>query len=102
MIVAAWREEVFTKVDVLATAATQVPAQDIEGSDLSLTWALIRLTNPINLLGLPAISLPCGFTKAALPIGLQLIGRWWDESTVFRAAHAYEQATDWHTRRPPV
>jgi len=93
---------VFTKVDVLATAATQVPARDIEGSDLSLTWALIRLTNPINLLGVPAISVPCGFTKEKLPIGLQLIGRWWDEATVFRAAHAYEQATDWHTSRPPV
>ena len=102
MIVTAWRDDVFTKVDVLATAATQVPARDIEGSDLSLTWALIRLTNPINLLGLPAISVPCGFTKEKLPIGLQLIGRWWDEATVFRAARAYEQATDWHTSRPPV
>lgn len=102
MIVRDWRDEVFSKVDLLATAATQVPAVRIDGSDLSVTWSLIRLTNPINLLGLPAISVPCGFTSGNLPIGLQLVGRWWDEATVFRAAHAYEQATGWHTRRPPL
>ncbi len=102
MIVRDWRDEVFSKVDLLATAATQIPAARIDGSDLSVTWSLIRLTNPINLLGLPAISVPCGFTGNNLPIGLQLVGRWWDEATVFRAAHAYEQATDWHTRRPPL
>jgi aspartyl-tRNA(Asn)/glutamyl-tRNA(Gln) amidotransferase subunit A len=102
MIVRDWRDEVFSKIDLLATAATQIPAARIDGSDLSVTWSLIRLTNPINLLGLPAISLPCGFTNANLPIGLQLVGRWWDEATVLRAAHAYEQATDWHTRRPPL
>ncbi len=102
MIVRDWSDEVFSKVDLLATAATQIPAARINGSDLSVTWSLIRLTNPINLLGLPAISVPCGFTGTNLPIGLQLVGRWWDEATVFRAAHAYEQATDWHARRPPL
>ncbi|MCH8920618.1 MAG: hypothetical protein IIA23_07935, partial [Chloroflexi bacterium] len=46
--------------------------------------------------------IPCGFTNGGLPIGLQLVGRWWDEATVLRAAHAYQQATDWHTRAPPL
>ena len=52
--------------------------------------------------GLPALSLPCGFTRAGLPVGLQLVGRPFDEATVLRAGHAYEQATEWHTRKAPV
>ena len=58
-------------------------------------------TTPFNLSATPAISLPCGFTAAGLPIGLQLAGRRYDEATVLRAAWAYEQATPWHERRPP-
>ena len=55
-----------------------------------------------NLAGLPAISVPCGFTPETLPVGLQLTGRAWDEATLFRLAHAYERATTWHQQRPPV
>jgi aspartyl-tRNA(Asn)/glutamyl-tRNA(Gln) amidotransferase subunit A len=55
-------------------------------------------TIPVNMAGLPAISLPCGFHQE-MPIGLQLIGNLLDESTVLRAAHAYEQATEWHKQR---
>ena len=57
-----------------------------------------------NMTGLPALVLPCGFSAGppALPIGLQLYGRAFDEGTLFRVGHAYEQATDWHTRRPPI
>jgi aspartyl-tRNA(Asn)/glutamyl-tRNA(Gln) amidotransferase subunit A len=55
---------------------------------------------PFNLSGLPALALPCGFTSDGLPISLQLAGRPFDEATVLRAGHAYEQATEWHTRRP--
>jgi aspartyl-tRNA(Asn)/glutamyl-tRNA(Gln) amidotransferase subunit A len=62
--------------------------------------ALLRLTRPGNLSGLPAISLPCGFSSKGLPIGLQLIGRRLDEATLLRAAHAYEDATAWHQRFP--
>lgn len=58
-------------------------------------------TIPVNLAGLPGISVPCGLA-GGLPIGLQLIGRPFDEATVLRAAHAYEQAAPWHTQRPPV
>jgi len=61
--------------------------------------ALLSLTRPANLSGLPAISVPCGFSRG-LPIGLQLIGRRFDEATVLRAAYAYEQATPWHGRFP--
>ncbi len=64
--------------------------------------ALIRLTRPFNFSGHPACSLPCGFTAAGLPIGLQLVGRPFDEATVLRTADAYQRATDWHTRRPPL
>jgi aspartyl-tRNA(Asn)/glutamyl-tRNA(Gln) amidotransferase subunit A len=63
--------------------------------------ALLSLTRPGNLTGLPAISIPCGFSPEGLPIGLQLIGRRFDEAGVFRAAYAYEQATPWHRRFPP-
>jgi aspartyl-tRNA(Asn)/glutamyl-tRNA(Gln) amidotransferase subunit A len=102
MAVRAWRDEVFSKFDLIATASTQTTATPIEASDLSVVFLLIRLTNPLNLLGVPAISVPCGISPTGLPIGLQLAGRWWDETTVLRAAHAYEQATDWHTKHPPL
>ena len=60
------------------------------------------MTYAFSLLGLPAISIPCGFTKAGLPIGLQLIGKPFDEANLLTVAHAYEQATDWHRRKPPL
>jgi len=56
----------------------------------------------VNVWGLPAISVPCGFTKGGLPIGLQIIGPWGDEARVLRVAHAYEQATTWHERVPDL
>jgi aspartyl-tRNA(Asn)/glutamyl-tRNA(Gln) amidotransferase subunit A len=59
-------------------------------------------TIPADMAGVPAISVPCGFTPSGLPVGLQLIGRALDEATVLRAAHAYERATDWHSRRPEL
>jgi len=61
---------------------------------------LLRNTRPINVWGLPAISIPCGFTPAGLPIGLQIIGPHWGEAKVLQLAHAYEQATAWHKREP--
>ncbi len=102
LLVEAWREDVFGEIDVVATASSIIAAPPIDQSDLSTTFSLIRNANPFNLLGTPAISLPCGFTGDGLPIGLQLVGRWFDEATVLCAAHAYESATDWHARRPPL
>ena len=62
----------------------------------------LRFTRPFNFSGHPACALPCGFTSDGLPIGLQIVGRPFDEATVLRAADAYQRATDWHTRRPPL
>ena len=94
-------------VDVLVTPTTPVPATRIGeqtvrygGVEESVLGAMIRCTAPFNGTGLPALSLPCGFTRAGLPIGLQIAGRPFDEATVLRAGFAYEQATDWHQRRP--
>ena len=59
------------------------------------------LTTPINLAGVPALSIPCGFSNG-LPLGLQIIGNHFDEATIYKVAHAYEQATDFHTRTPAI
>ena len=59
-----------------------------------------RYTSPAALAGLPALSVPCGFSDTGLPIGMQIIGKSFDESTLFRAGQAYESATEWHTRNP--
>jgi aspartyl-tRNA(Asn)/glutamyl-tRNA(Gln) amidotransferase subunit A len=96
-------------VDVLLVPATMTPAHRIgetlarlPGREMSSREALLRLMRPFNLTGLPAISIPCGFGAAGLPIGLQIAGQPFDEATVLRLAHAYEQQTDWHQRRPPL
>jgi aspartyl-tRNA(Asn)/glutamyl-tRNA(Gln) amidotransferase subunit A len=59
-------------------------------------------TVPINLAGIPALSVPCGFTAAGLPIGLQLIGKPFDEETILRLAYAFEQQTAYHRRKPSL
>jgi aspartyl-tRNA(Asn)/glutamyl-tRNA(Gln) amidotransferase subunit A len=59
-------------------------------------------TIPVNLAGLPGVSIPGGFTQSGLPIGLQLIAPAFDEATLLRVAHAYQGVTDWHTRKPPL
>ena len=74
----------------------------IGGTKTDVRSALIRLTRPFNFSGHPACSLPCGFTADGLPIGMQFVGRPFDEATVFRVADAYQRATDWHRRRPPL
>ena len=57
-------------------------------------------TISINLAGLPALSLPCGFAADGMPIGMQIIGKPFDEATILRVAHGYEQATEWHKKKP--
>jgi len=64
--------------------------------------AFLRLNIPYDLTGLPAISVPCGFSASGLPIGLQIAGRAFEEATILRVAHRYEQTTNWHTIRPTV
>ena len=99
--------EALETYDVLAlpTAAktAQVIADDpVITSKETASRAPYILTRFFNLAGVPAISVPCGFSSDGLPIGMQLGGRLNDESTVMRVAHAYEQSTDWHTQRPPA
>lgn len=94
-------ENIFADYDILLTPTTSIPAPPLEGTDaVGQARRLTRFTAPFNLTGLPALSLPCGFTSSGLPIGLQIIGRAWEEARVLQAGHSYEQATEWHTRRP--
>jgi aspartyl-tRNA(Asn)/glutamyl-tRNA(Gln) amidotransferase subunit A len=67
----------------------------------NLRVAVTMFTRLFNLTGHPAVAVPCGFTPAGLPASMQFVGRYFDEATVLRLAHAYEQATPWHKRCPP-
>jgi aspartyl-tRNA(Asn)/glutamyl-tRNA(Gln) amidotransferase subunit A len=94
---------VFSNVDLLVTPTTPVPPPTIEEAvRLGIEVELIRNTTPFNVYGLPTISIPCGFTSSGLPIGMQISGPRFGEAKVLALAHAYEQATDWHTRRPTL
>jgi aspartyl-tRNA(Asn)/glutamyl-tRNA(Gln) amidotransferase subunit A len=93
--------------DVLLAPATPLTAPAVDERRTTLgdgpsdvRAALIRLTRPFNFSGHPACAVPCGFSAGGLPIGMQLVGRPFDEATVLRAADAYQRLTDWHTRRP--
>ncbi|HET9590388.1 MAG TPA: amidase family protein, partial [Anaerolineales bacterium] len=78
-------------------------APTIEGHDaVEQAGRLTRFTAPFNLGGLPALSLPSGFTKEGLPIGLQIVGRAWTDAKVLNVGHAFEQATEWHKQRPVI
>jgi aspartyl-tRNA(Asn)/glutamyl-tRNA(Gln) amidotransferase subunit A len=90
--------DVFSRVDLLVMPTVITPSLQI--GDTAAGINLFRNTNLFNVFGLPAISVPCGFTTNGLPIGLQIIGPHWSEENVLRLAHAYEQATRWHLRRP--
>ena len=98
------------KVDVLVLPTGPVTAPPVESvpgiqsKEHSLTGLAGRIgfTGPFNLAGTPAISVPCGFSAAGMPMGLQIVGKPFDEETVLRVAHAYEQNTDWHNCRAPI
>lgn len=98
----------FREVDLLVMPTTPIaapPLAEVESDRGQLRpreLLLLRNTRPINVWGLPAISVPCGFTQAGLPIGLQLAAPHWGEARILRLAHAYEQATEWHKRTPPL
>ena len=102
--------EALEKVDVLVMPTSSIPASPIPaqagiGSKQEVLDGLSgrrSFTAPFNLANTPALSINCGFTSGGLPVGLQIAGKPFDEQTLFRVAHAYEQATDWHTRRPPI
>jgi len=100
---------VFQQVDLLATptciiAAPPYSTEEVKvgGTKMTLLDALGRLTRFANFIGLPAISVPCGFSEGGLPIGLQLIGRPFEEAEVLRAAHAYETSNQWRLHHPSL
>ncbi len=94
--------QVMERVDVLALPSSPRPAPAFEEFDPLATAMRPGFTAPFNLTGMPAVSIPCGFTRAGLPIGLQLGGRPFDEAAVLRTAYAYQQHARWHERRPPL
>ena len=93
--------EAFAKADLLLTPTTPNPAFAIGSkTDDPVTMYMEDVcTIPASLAGVPALSLPCGFTKDGLPIGMQLIGPAFEEGRVLMAGHRYQQATDWHAKR---
>jgi aspartyl-tRNA(Asn)/glutamyl-tRNA(Gln) amidotransferase subunit A len=95
-------EEAFRRADVIVTPTSPTTAFKLgEKTQDPLQMYLSDIyTISANLAGLPALSLPCGFDRQGMPIGMQIIGKRFDESTVLRVAHAYEQATEWHLRKP--
>ena len=99
-------EKVFEEVDVLVTPTVPIPPPTIaelkQNPDQlrERELILLRNTRPFNVWGLPAISIPCGFTESGLPIGLQIAGPHWQEAKVLQLAEAYEKATAWHKRKP--
>ena len=93
---------VLQKVDVLVTPTMTQPAAAFEGYDATSTVRGPSFTAPFNLTGLPAISVPCGFTASGLPVGMQIAGKPFDEPGVIRAAYAYQQEARWFEQRPSI
>lgn len=96
-------------VDILASPTTAIAAPRLEqqsvtiqGRDVHIREGLLRITRVFSAVGLPAISVPCGFTEDMLPVGLQLVGSPLSEPLLLRVAHAYQASTQWHTRFPDV
>jgi aspartyl-tRNA(Asn)/glutamyl-tRNA(Gln) amidotransferase subunit A len=106
------RDEVDARLatlDVLVSPTTPIAAPAVGDAEAVVGTArvpvrasLIRFTRPFNVTGHPVASIPCGLTPERLPVGLQIVGRPFDEVTVLRVADAYQRVTDWHTRRPPA
>jgi aspartyl-tRNA(Asn)/glutamyl-tRNA(Gln) amidotransferase subunit A len=97
-------DEAFKEVDVIVTPTMPTPAFKLgeKVQDPLQMYLSDIYTISVNLAGVPAIVVPCGLSSGKLPIGLQIIGRPFEEDKIIRAAYAYEQATDWHTKRPPL
>lgn len=98
-----------SELDLLLAPATPIVATPVGQTEVTIEHekydvrsSLTRFTRIFNLSGHPVCTVPCGLTAAGLPIGMQIVGRAFDEATVLRLADAYQRATDWHTRRPPI
>jgi aspartyl-tRNA(Asn)/glutamyl-tRNA(Gln) amidotransferase subunit A len=97
-------EDAFRNVDVIVTPTTPTAAFKVgeKTSDPLQMYLSDIFTISVNLAGVPAISIPCGFTSDNLPVGLQFIGKHFDEKSILKVTYAYEQSTDWHRRRPDL
>jgi aspartyl-tRNA(Asn)/glutamyl-tRNA(Gln) amidotransferase subunit A len=100
---------VLASVDVLALPTTILPAPgvgdlqiELGGTPVGAIEAIGRMTGPFNLTGLPALAVPCGFSSGGGPLGLQLVGRPFEEAGLLAIGHGYQAVTDWHRRRPPL
>jgi len=102
-LIAADFTRAFERCDLIAGPAAPSVAFDIgaQVDDPVQMYLGDLYTIPVNLAGLPGLSIPCGFGDRGRPVGLQIIGNYWDEGRMLAAAHAYQQATDWHSRVPP-
>jgi aspartyl-tRNA(Asn)/glutamyl-tRNA(Gln) amidotransferase subunit A len=97
-------DQAFERADVIAMPTSPIPPFRLgekTGDPLQMYLADV-FTVSANLAGLPGVSVPCGFSSNGLPIGFQLMGRMFDESTLLRVADAYERSTDWHVRSPSL
>jgi Asp-tRNA(Asn)/Glu-tRNA(Gln) amidotransferase A subunit family amidase len=102
-------QHAMAEVDVIVSPTNAIPAPRIDQTMINVrgreVWVMSlmpSLTMPHNLTGYPALTVPCGIASNGLPVGLQIVGRPFDETTVLRTGHAYERATDWHRRHPPM
>jgi Asp-tRNA(Asn)/Glu-tRNA(Gln) amidotransferase A subunit family amidase len=102
-------DEVLSRVDLLVAPTIPEPPPALAAVKAGSPDEIVRrmnrfsrLTRPWNALGLPVLSVPCGFAPDGRPLGLQLVGRPFDEATVLRAGHAYEQAAGWWRQSPPL
>jgi aspartyl-tRNA(Asn)/glutamyl-tRNA(Gln) amidotransferase subunit A len=97
--------EVFKKIDVLALPCQMSTAptfEEVDALDTLRKHLAPEYHAPFNLAGLPAISVPCGFSRSNLPVALQLVGKPFDEPTVLRAAYTYQRHGRWYEKRPPI
>ena len=102
-----WRRtvaELFQSIDLVLSPTVGIPAPRIAECEAmtQVTLDLTRLTTPWAFAGVPALSVPCGFSAQGLPVGLQLVAPWWNESLLLRAGAAYQSVTDWHLARPAL
>lgn len=96
-------ERLFEKYDILLLPTTPVPAPLIEETGpVEAARQMTRFTAPFNLAGLPALSVPCGFSLKGLPFGLQIVSQHWAEAKVLQAGYAFEQVTEWRNHHPDI
>lgn len=104
-----FHESALAKVDALHLPILGMPVPGIEETDLTrstessvIISSITQFTRPINYLGLPALSVPCGFSANGLPVGFQLVGRPFDEDLLLAIGHGYQKRTQWHIESPPL